>query len=88
MSTKKKTTKAPAQAAAAPAAPTLKERFLAIEHEWATVRVGYIRELSPAAKLELEAIYRELYGAQWFPNRFCKSCYFEGIQQMIETFGV
>ena len=67
---------------------TPKERFLAIEHEWATVRVGYIRELTPEGKAELERIYFDTFGQQWVPNRYCKSCYFEGIQQLIEHFGV
>lgn len=67
---------------------TLKDRFLALEPHWGTVRIGYIRELEPEVKTELELIYRELYGSQWFPNRFCKACYFDGIKQMIETFGL
>ncbi len=55
--------------------------FVAIENEWHTVRIGYIRELTGEGKSELERIYREELDQNWLPNRYCKGCYFKaGVQ--------
>lgn len=60
--------------------------FVAIENEWHTVRIGYIRELTGEGKGELERIYREELDQNWLPNRYCKGCYFKAVEELIHHF--
>ena len=62
--------------------------FVAIENEWHTVRIGYIRELTGEGKSELERIYREELDQHWLPNRYCKGCYFKAVQELIQHFNL
>ena len=63
-----------------------KEKFISYENEWMTVRVGYIRDLSMEFKDELERIYKEEIDQNWFPNRWCKACYYDAIRRLIIKF--
>ena len=65
-----------------------KASFLAIESEWKTVRIGYIRSLSGEAKAEIERIYREELDQKWLPNRYCSGCYFKAIEELIYHFNL
>ena len=67
---------------------TNKQTFLKYESEWMTVKVGYIRDLSLEFRNELERIYKEEIDINWFPNRWCKSCYYDAIRRLIIKFGV
>ena len=62
--------------------------FVAIENEWHTVRIGYIRELTGEGKTELERIYREELDQTWLPNRYCKGCYFKAVEELIHHFNL
>ena len=63
-----------------------KAAFVAIEYDWSTVRIGYLRELSMVAKSEIERIYKEELDQSWLPNRYCKGCYFKAIEELIYHF--
>lgn len=63
-----------------------KEKFISLESEWATVRVGFIRELSQESKNEIERIYKEEIDPSWLPNKWCKACYFDAIKRLINWF--
>jgi len=65
---------------------TNKEAFVKYENEWMTVKVGYIRDLSLEFKDELERIYKEEIDTNWFPNRWCKACYYDAIRRLIIKF--
>lgn len=65
---------------------TNKQTFLKYENEWMTVKVGYIRDLSLEFRNELESIYKEEIDTNWFPNRWCKSCYYDAIRRLIIKF--
>jgi hypothetical protein len=62
--------------------------FVAIENEWHTVRIGYIRELTGEGKTELERIYSEELDHNWLPNRYCKGCYFKAVEELIHHFNL
>lgn len=63
-----------------------KAAFVAIEYDWSTVKIGYLRELSMVAKSEIERIYKEELDQSWLPNRYCKGCYFKAIEELIYHF--
>ena len=63
-----------------------KDAFKAIEYDWSTVKIGYLRELSMVAKSEIERIYKEELDQNWLPNRYCKGCYFKAIEELIYHF--
>lgn len=63
-----------------------KDIFFSFEQEWASVRLGYVRELSDRAKIEIERIYREDIDKTWLPNKYCKACYFTAIKTLIEFY--
>ena len=63
-----------------------KSAFVAIEYSWATVKIGYLREITIEAKNEIERIYKEELDQNWLPNRYCKGCYFKAIQDLIYHF--
>lgn len=63
-----------------------KAAFVAIENEWQTVRIGYIRELTMQGKNEIERIYKEELDQSWLPNRYCKGCYFKAVEDLIYHF--
>jgi hypothetical protein len=65
-----------------------KEKFLSLEHEWGTVRIGFIRDLSQDSKNDIERIYKEEIDQNWLPNEWCKACYFDAIRRLIIKFGV
>ena len=65
-----------------------KASFIAIENEWKTVRIGYIRNLSGEAKAEIERIYREELDQTWLPNRYCSGCYFKAVEELIYHFNL
>lgn len=65
-----------------------KEKFISLESEWGTVRVGFIRELSQESKNEIERIYKEEIDPNWLPNKWCKACYFDAIKRLINWFKV
>lgn len=65
-----------------------KASFVAIENEWKTVRIGYIRNLSGEAKAEIERIYREELDQTWLPNRYCSGCYFKAVEELIYHFNL
>ena len=67
---------------------THKERFQKLEHYWATVRVGYIRDIPTNVKDEIEAIYRAEIEPNWIPNKYCKGCYFEAIERLIKFYNL
>lgn len=63
-----------------------KASFIAIQYHWETVKIGYLRELEGGAKSEIERIYREELDQSWLPNRYCKGCYFNAVQDLIYHF--
>jgi hypothetical protein len=65
-----------------------KEKFLSLEQEWGTVRIGFIRDLSQDSKNDIERIYKEEIDQNWLPNKWCKACYFDAIRRLIIKFGV
>ena len=60
--------------------------FIAIEYHWATVKIGYLRELQIEGRNEIERIYREELDPNWLPNRYCKGCYFKAVEDLIYHF--
>ncbi len=65
-----------------------KQNFVKYEHEWMTVKSGFLRELSTECKNEVERIYKEEIDINWLPNRWCKACYFDAIRRLIIKFGL
>ncbi len=65
-----------------------KQTFVKYEHEWMTVRSGFIRELSNECKSEVERIYKEEIDINWLPNKWCKACYYDAIRRLIIKFGL
>jgi hypothetical protein len=65
-----------------------KQTFVKYEHEWMTVKSGFLREISTECKNEVERIYKEEIDINWFPNRWCKSCYYDAIRRLIIKFGL
>jgi hypothetical protein len=65
-----------------------KQTFVKYEHEWMTVKSGFLRELSTECKNEVERIYREEIDINWLPNKWCKACYFDAIRRLIIKFGL
>jgi hypothetical protein len=63
-----------------------KQTFVKYEHEWMTVRSGFIRELSNECKSEVERIYKEEIDINWLPNKWCKACYYDAIRRLIIKF--
>lgn len=60
--------------------------FIAIQYHWETVKIGYLRELAPEGRNEIERIYREELDQSWLPNRYCKGCYFKAVEDLIYHF--
>lgn len=60
--------------------------FLSIQYHWETVKIGYLREIDGVAKNEIERIYKEELDPKWLPNRYCKGCYFNAINDLIYHF--
>ena len=60
--------------------------FIAIEYHWATVKIGYLREIEIGSKNEIERIYKEELDPAWLPNRYCKGCYFKAVEDLIYHF--
>jgi CRISPR/Cas system-associated exonuclease Cas4 (RecB family) len=67
---------------------THRERFIQLENHWATVRVGYIRDMPQAVRDEIEVIYRAEIEPNWIPNKYCKGCYFEAIERLIKFYDI
>lgn len=65
---------------------TNKQKFASLEQHWATVRIGYIREIPPNVKDEIERIYKEDIEPTWLPNKYCKACYFDAIERLIKFY--
>jgi hypothetical protein len=65
-----------------------KQTFVKYEHEWMTVKSGFLRELSTECKNEVERIYKEEIDINWLPNKWCKACYFDAIRRLIIKFGL
>jgi hypothetical protein len=65
-----------------------KQTFVKYEHEWMTVKSGFLRELSTECKTEVERIYKEEIDINWLPNRWCKACYYDAIRRLIIKFGL
>jgi hypothetical protein len=65
-----------------------KQTFVKYEHEWMTVKSGFLRELSTECKTEVERIYKEEIDINWLPNKWCKACYFDAIRRLIIKFGL
>jgi hypothetical protein len=65
-----------------------KQTFVKYEHEWMTVKSGFLRELSTECKNEVERIYKEEVDINWLPNKWCKACYFDAIRRLIIKFGL
>jgi hypothetical protein len=63
-----------------------KQSFLILEPHWATVRIGYIRDLPLSAKDEIERIYKQEIEPTWLPNKWCNACYFDAIQRLIKWY--
>ena len=65
---------------------TNKEAFNALEDYWATVRIGYLREIPMPVKKEIERIYREEVDPGFLPNYFCSACFFAACERLIKYF--
>lgn len=63
-----------------------KQKFAMLEQHWASVRLGYIREIPNDVKNEIERIYKEELEPTWLPNKYCKACYFTAIERLIRFF--
>ena len=63
-----------------------REKFIALQQHWATVKLGYLKSLDASIKFEIEHIYREELDQKWLPNRYCSGCYFKAIQDLIYHF--
>lgn len=65
---------------------TNKQKFIELEQWWATVRVGFIREIPNDVKDEFERIYKAEIDPNWLPNKYCKACYFDAIKRLIRFY--
>lgn len=67
---------------------TNKDIFKELEPHWATVRVGYIRDIPTEVKKEIERIYKAEIDPTFLPNYFCNGCFFNAIERLIKYYGL
>jgi hypothetical protein len=65
---------------------TNKDKFKELEPHWATVRLGYLREIPMEVKKEIESIYKSEIDSTFFANYYCKGCFYNIIERLIRFY--